>query len=346
MPSILNNKPLLVFLLALAVISGPAWESMDKLIQDECVDCQTYLALAKGDFDQSAVRRYRIIIPVIAGSLDMVVGRVMKKVKPETGPNEYSLHLSFLIVNSLMMSLFALLVYRLALTWVSSDIPVLLALLALLTCRWTAIFTGWPLTDSLYFVAITLALLGIREKNSAFILISIILGPWAKESYIIMAPLVLFYAPVKKWRVILWFLISGTLVFTFRFLFDYFAGLSFREGVIAGPSHIEYIGTSLIKIFSLHGLYQLLSVTGIWVVLLLLPSKKGDIAGKIFGTLPSYMWWYTAVVLLQMLLSTDIARMFYLIMPLLVTIYAIKIDSFTSGVVPANPEKETDPHTG
>ncbi|MFN2380277.1 MAG: hypothetical protein ABR519_08745 [Bacteroidales bacterium] len=319
---------------------------MDKLIQDECVDCQTYLALAKGDFDQSAVRRYRIIIPVIAGSLDMVVGRVMKKVKPETGPNEYSLHLSFLIVNSLMMSLFALLVYRLALTWVSSDIPVLLALLALLTCRWTAIFTGWPLTDSLYFVAITLALLGIREKNSAFILISIILGPWAKESYIIMAPLVLFYAPVKKWRVILWFLISGTLVFTFRFLFDYFAGLSFREGVIAGPSHIEYIGTSLIKIFSLHGLYQLLSVTGIWVVLLLLPSKKGDIAGKIFGTLPSYMWWYTAVVLLQMLLSTDIARMFYLIMPLLVTIYAIKIDSFTSGVVPANPEKETDPHTG
>jgi hypothetical protein len=329
MPSILKNKPLLIFLFALAVISGPAWESMDKLRKDECVDCQTYLALAKGDFDQSAVRRYRIIIPVTAGSLNMIIEKITKKVKPETGPGEYSLHLSFLIVNSLLMAFYALLVYRLAATWVSSDIPLLLALLALLTCRWSAIFTGWPLTDSLYFIVIALALLGIREKNSTFIIISIMLGPWAKESFLIIAPLILFYAPGKKWNIMLWFILSGTLVFTFRFLFDHFTGLSFRDGVMAGPGHFEYIGTSLRKIFSFHGLYQLLSVAGIWVVLLLLPSKKGAGTGKLPGMLPSWMWWYAAIVLLHMLLSTDIARMFYLIMPLLVPVYAIKLDNIT-----------------
>lgn len=333
MPSILNNKSLTIFLFALAVISGPAWESMDKLYKDECVDCQTYLALAKGDFNQSPIRRYRIIIPATAGSLNMIVGKIGKKVKPETGPEDYSLHLSFLIVNSLLMAFYALLVYRLAATWVSADIPLLLALLALLTCRWTAIFTGWPLTDSLYFVVITLALLGIRERNSTFIIISIMLGPWAKESFLLFAPLILFYAPGERWRIVLWFLLSGILVFTFRFLFDHFTGLSFIEGMMAGPAHFEYTGTSLRRIFSIHGLYQLLSVAGLWVLLLLLPAKKGAGTGKIFGTLPSWMWWYAAIVLLHMLLSTDIARMFYLIMPLLVTLYAIKIDSLTGAAL-------------
>lgn len=327
MPSILKTRSFYIFLFALAVIAGPAWESMDKLNGDECVDCQTYLALAKGDFDQSAVRRYRIIIPAAAGSLNMIVGKITQKVKPETGPDDYSLHLSFLIVNSLLMSFYALLVYRLAATWVSSDIPLLLALLALLTCRWSAIFTGWPLTDSLYFIVIALALLGIRQKNSTFIIISIMLGPWAKESFLLLAPLILYYAPGAKWRTALWFLVSGILVFTFRFLFDRFTGTGFIEGVMAGPAHIEYIGTSLRSIFSIHGIYQLLSVAGLWVILLLIPAKKGAYPGKIPVTLPSWMWWYAAIVLLHMLLSTDIARMFYLIMPLLVTLYAIKINN-------------------
>ena len=327
----LYNKPILVFLFSLAVISGPAYESMDKLKPEECTDCQTYLSLAKGDFDQSPVRRYRIIIPALAGSLNMVAEKVITPaLMPATSPDDFSLHLSFLIVNSLLMALFALLVYKLTLSW-TTEIAALIALLALLTCRWTAIFTGWPLTDTLYLVTIALALLGIREKNSTYILISIILGPWAKESYIFLAPLIFIYAPVKKWKITLWFIISGTLVFAFRYLLDHFSGSSFMEGLTAGPTHFEYISTSLRRLFSFHGLYELFSVTGIWVLLFLLLAGKGAKARKIFGSLPPYMLWYIPVVFIQMLLSTDIARMFYLIMPLLVVIYAIIIDNFITG---------------
>lgn len=327
----LKNRPLLLFLFALAVISGPAYESMDKLATGECTDCQTYLGLAKGDFNQSPVRRYRVIIPALAGSINMVTKGITKNLEPETAPPDFSLHLSFLIVNSLLMALYALLIFRLTLTWVSSDISALIALLALLTCRWTALFAGWPLTDSLYFVVIALSLLGIREKNSTMILISIVLGPWAKESYIFLAPLVLIFAPVNRWKVVLWFIISGAIVFSFRYLFDSFTGQNFTKGFMAGPSHIEYVGASLRRLFSFHGIYELFSVTGIWVLLFFFLAGKGAKARKIFGSLPSYMFWYIPVVLVQMLLSTDIARMFYLIMPLLVVIYAMIIDNFIAG---------------
>lgn len=337
MSILLRNRFLLVFIFSLAVISGPAYESMDKYQSWECGDCHTYLGLANGDFDQSPVRRYRVIIPALAGSINLVTERITKKLEPVTTPSDFSLHLSFLIVNSLMMALYALLIFRLTRTWVSSDISALIALLALLTCRWTALFAGWPLTDTLYFVVIGLSLLGIREKNCTMILISIMLGPWAKESYIFLAPLVLIFAPVNRWKIVLWFIISGAIVFSFRYLFDNFAGQNFTEGLMAGPSHFEYVGTSLRRLFSFHGLYELFSVTGIWILLFLLLIGKGAKAGIIFGSLPSYMFWYIPVVVVQMLLSTDIARMFYLIMPVLVVIYAIIIDSFiirSPGVTP------------
>lgn len=96
-------------------------------------------------------------------------------------------------------------------------------------------------------------------------------------------------------------------------------------------SHIfDMIPKSLDRLFSFHGLYEVLSIGGIWNLIIIggLVMKKYRLVLK---NHLSHMWWLlVVVVLIQALLSYELARMFYLLTPILAVVVAIIFDGLSS----------------
>lgn len=315
--NLITREHLVLFVFSFAVLFGPAFALFDTYDYDMEAnpDIETYLGLAEFDFEQSPVRRYRVIIPFIASGINAVCNPVFSAIKPNTyTAPDFSLCMSFLLVNSFFMALFGVLVYRLTKAFGATTLGAIVGLLSVLTCRWTAYIAGIPCVDSLYLVVAALMLLGIREQKPSLLIICIFLGPWAKESFIFLAPLIFFFAPIKYWKQTVYFLISGVLVFTFRFLFDYFNGFSGTESLSKDLSHFDEIGYSLRRLFSFHGAYEVFSIVGFWGALFLLMFKK-EVRMAVKNVTPLYVILYMGIVLLHALLSTELARMFYLATP-------------------------------
>lgn len=313
----ITREHLVLFVFSFAVLFGPAFALFDTYDFDMEAnpDIATYLGLAEFDFDQSPVRRYRVIIPFLASGVNAVFHPVFSALAPHTySAPDFSLCMSFLLVNSFLMAVFGVLVYRLTKAFGADTLGAIVGLLSVLTCRWTAYIAGIPCIDSLYLVVAALMLLGIREQKPSFLIICIFLGPWAKESFIFLAPLIFFFAPIRYWKQVGYFLLSGVLVFTFRYLFDHFNGFSGTESLSKDLSHVDEIGYSLRRLFSFHGAYEVFSIVGFWGVLFLLMIKK-DVRMVIKNVTPPYMILYIGIVILHALLSTELARMFYLATP-------------------------------
>ncbi|HUS87712.1 MAG TPA: hypothetical protein VMW76_10780 [Bacteroidales bacterium] len=323
----LNRSDIMIFLFSLAVIHGASFALMDNYRFEDCIDCQTYVGLSRGDFDQSPIRRYRIIVPCIAGVIHRIADPLFETVKPWSFNYDFSLYFSFLIVNNIIMALFGLIVYKLCRIYVKTSFAAIIGLLTLLTCRWTAYIAGLPLVDSLYCLIIGMTLLGIKTGNRKLLIAAIFIGPWAKESFIFIAPVIFLYSPINKFRQLVLFFLSGTLVFGFRFMFDHLNGYDLMESLRLGTGHITNIRTSLNKLFSFHGLYELFSVTGFWILLVFTAFSKRKFFSSLILKMERFWLWYLLAVMVHILLSADIARMFYLLTPALALFSALVVDN-------------------
>jgi len=318
----------IVFGLSFSIIFGPAFTLLNEYSYDLAAnpDIDTYLNLAEFNFDQSPIRRYRVIIPFLAAIVNFILEPIFQIIKPYNFPGtDFSLSMSFFIVNSLLMSFFGVIVFKLCTIYKSSTFSSVLALLSVLTCRWTAYYAGLPIVDSLYLVVIALMLLGIAKRSSAIIIFVIFIGPWAKESFIFFIPLLLLYAPLSRIKQLGLILLSGIVVFSFRYAFDIFNEFNVVESLTKDTAHLSYILPSLKRLFSFHGIYELISIVGVWgIILLFLLSKS--IRDFVKKNTPSYSLLYILIVFIHVVLSTDLARMFYLITPLFAVWFAIIFD--------------------
>ena len=319
---------LIFFFFCLAVILGPAYALFDSYSYDLVAnpDIKTYLGLANFDFDQSPVRKYRVIVPLLASGVHFVFGPLFNAFAPNTFPGpDFALCLSFLLVNSFFISVFGVLVYYLCRDFGSSVLASIIGLLSVLTCRWTSYIAGLPLVDSLYLVVIGMVLLGIKTKNSRLIILSIFIGPWAKESFIFIAPLIFFFSPVPKWKQLIWFLLSATIVFSFRYFLDSYTGVPISEGIKTDIDHLANIPASVLRLFSFHGVYELFSIIGVWGLLFFfLLNKEVRLFVKQKTTL--FMLLFLLIVLVHAILSLDLARMFFLATPVTAIWFALISD--------------------
>lgn len=199
--------------------------------------------------------------------------------------------------------------------WVSRLASVI-GLLSMLTCRWTSYIAGLPLVDSLYMVVIVMTLLGIKTNNPKMLILAIFIGPWAKESFIFIAPLIFFFSKINKWKQVLLFAISGLLVFSFRYYFDKFSNTPIDLSLKASFETFESITISLKRLFSFHGVYEVVSIFGIWGILIIGLFNK-DIRIYLKQKTTLCMVLFLCIVLFQALLSTDLARMFYIGIPVI-----------------------------
>jgi hypothetical protein len=320
----------LVFLFCLAIIFGPAYALFDSYNYDVIAnpDLKTYLGLADFNFDQHPVRKYRIVIPLLAGGINYIFGPMFSLVAPVSfpGPN-FSLCLGFLLVNCIFMSVFGVFVYRLCKEYGASRFAATIGLLSVLTCRWTSYLAGLPLIDSLLMVVLSMMLYGIKTKNTTLIVCSIFIGPWAKESFLFFAPIIFFFSHLDKKKQVGLFLLSGLLIFSFRFLLDKYSNASFQAGIKSDLEHLENITVSLKRLFSFHGLYEVFSILGIWALLGIgLLNKK--IRMVLQKKTAAYFYIFLLIVLGNALLSTELARMFYMATPILVIWFSIIATEF------------------
>jgi hypothetical protein len=288
-------------------------------------DTVTYLGVFDFDFDQNPVRKYRVIVPLLARAVHSVFGGVFERLAPETFPGNFSVGMSFLVVNNLIMSLFAVFVYRFIAAYSSWILASIVGLLSVLTCRWTGGFAGLPLVDSLYLLVLAMTLLGLKTQNKTLIIVSIFLGPWAKESFIFIAPIIFFYAPVSKKKQILLFALSGILVFSFRYFIDTISGSSASGALQRMVSHFGDIPISLKRLLSFHGIYEIFSVTGFWF-LLIIPAIVKKVFWSSVKRFEPFVFWFIVSVFFQTILSTDVARMLYLLTPVLAVLWSILLE--------------------
>ncbi len=318
---------IILFIFCFAIIFGPAYTLFDTYNYDVIAnpDIKTYLGIANFDFEQSQIRKYRVIIPFISSGINFIFNPIFSNLSPYTFPGpDFSLCLSFLIVNSIFMSIFGMLIYKLCIEFGVSKIASLIGLLSVLTCRWTSYIAALPIVDSLYLVIIVLTLLGIKTKNSKLIIIAIFIGPWAKESFIFIAPLIFFFSHINKLKQIFMFFISGIIVFSFRYYIDSLSNLS-GLGLENDFSHIYKIPDSLRRLFSFHGVYELFSIVGVWGLLFVFLFKK-NIRIILNLKTPLYMILFICVIFIHAILSTDLARMFYLASPIIAIWLALIFD--------------------
>jgi len=318
-----------LFVLFLAYINGASWAFADSYDHYSNVDVQTYTGLFEFDWDQHPVRRYRVIVPMLAAGVHFVFGSIFSVLSPNDFPGDFPTIFSFLIVNNLLMALFAVLVFRLCSFVLGNKYfwPAMLGVASVLTCRWTLYISGSALVDSLYLVTVAILLLGILRKESWLVILAIYLGPWAKEAFIFFVPLLVF-TDKTKW--LLWFkhlVVSGVIIFSFRYFFDQYIGADFSQSISRDVSHFKGMGASLSRLFSFHGLYEVLSIGGVWNVFIIGGLLIKEVRQVVLENVKPMWWLFLAIVLFQALLSYELARMFYLATPFLAVMVAVVFKS-------------------
>lgn len=308
----------LVFLFCFAVIIGPAISTLFAFDITQLKDCETYLGLANFDFDQSPVRRFRLIIPLFAALLNFLLGSVFNKLAPTYFIGDFGLPFSFFIINTSLMSLYGLLIYRYCKAYGINTLFVLIGILVMLTSRYTIYFSALPLVDSLFCVTVAMSLLGIKEKNQTLLIAAIFIGPFAKEAFIFIAPVIFFCSHIAKKKLISYFMLSGIIVFSYRYIYESYAPPTPISGLMVDLYHIYYVPRFLPVLFSPYGAYKMFSNLYIWmfvpiVAIFLIPSFVKNAWKRLDKT----MLWFVGSVMVQMLLSVSIERMFYVAMPVL-----------------------------
>lgn len=295
----------------------------------ESPDIQTYIGLAQFDFDQSAVRKYRVLVPFLAAALDFILHPLLDLLKPWSFDQDFSLCFCFLLINSTIMATAHLFLYKLCRHYNLSALACTLGITVALSSRWTYEISALPLVDGLYFCCTLFCLYGLLVKNKLILGLGIFIGPWSKESFVFFIPLYIYLSYPSIKNLLSKIILSGIIIFLFRYLFDLYTGNTPWESLEEDLGSIATIPQSLDRLMSLHGLYELVSVPGLFLLFIALTWAKHRAAFQQF--LQGDRNWiviYFIIVLIHALLSKDIGRMFYLSIPVFVLWTAVSAQIF------------------
>ncbi|MDX5347003.1 MAG: hypothetical protein LPK19_07130 [Hymenobacteraceae bacterium] len=320
---------LLVYLFALGIIIGSAYTMYVHFDFSHSTDSKSYIKMAQGDFDVTITHRYRVLVPFAAAAVAWPMQQVYKKIWPHRAASDWPLRIGFFVINSLLVAWFGLLLYLICRNYGASGWSSLVAVTAVLTSRWAVYSAGLPLIDSLFLVTVALAFYGIKAEKKWALVLAILLGPLAKESFIFFAPIIFFYGrALPKLQQVLLFVLAGALAFFIRFTIDAQVQATADAGGLQNAfEHVENIILSIKRIFSVKGIGELFSVFGVFTLVLI----AGFFGGKAqrqqwLGQLDVVCLWWMLAVAVQVLLSHDVGRMTYLTAPVFAASVALILD--------------------
>jgi hypothetical protein len=317
----------LVYLLALGVLAGPAYTMYVHYDFSHSLDTRSYLRMARGEFEGvSVTRRYRVLVPAAAGVLAWPLEQVYARIWPQRAATDWPLRLAFYVLNTLLMAGTGLVLYETCRLFGAAPAAAALAVVAVLCSRWAVYITGLPLVDSLYMLVFALAFYAVRSGSKLALVVVLVLGWLAKESFVFLVPwLLLFGRRALNWPAQLaWLALGAALAFGVRHWIDSRIGAPPAESVQNALNHFENLGYSLRRLLSVKGVGEVFSVFGFfWLALLL--GLRGGAARRAQWLVP--LGWpsvtFGGVVLVHMFLSGDLGRMGYLAAPVFAVAFAL-----------------------
>jgi hypothetical protein len=265
------TKHFFIYFFALSIIIGPAYNTYLNYDYTQNPDCNTYLSIADGNFeDQSLVRRYRILVPFAAKIISLPIENTYKKLWPTRESNQGPLRLGFFLINVVLMSTVGLSIYAYCKAYEISETGSILAMTAVLVGgRWGNLFAAIPITDSLYLLTLCGTLYALKKENNLLLFTCIIIGPLAKESFLLMLPLIFFTSKYSKLKLCTWFCISIVIALGIRYQIDHMTSLSIDRSMHADLDHINNVYDSVLRIVSIRGLGELGTVMGLFSMVLI-----------------------------------------------------------------------------
>jgi hypothetical protein len=315
-----------VALLGWGLVLGPAYTAYLYFDPLQNSDARDYLQVAQGNYNVTITHRYRPVVPVLASVVALPIQAVYTRLWPHRAESLWPLRLGFLVVNSLLFAVLAVLLWRLALHAGAAPWAALVGLVAVFTSRWAGLLAGIPYVDSLYLLVLALAAYGVVGQRYWAVAAALVLGPLAKESWLMLLPFVLWFAPgvsiPQRLQWLAWAGLGLVLALIFR------AWVStrltdFDAGVQNALNHSENIWLTVRRLFTPRGIGELLTVIGPFTLIPLL-----NLSARQRGWLrnmPTALAWWLVPLMAHVFLSGEAARMLFAFTPLWVLSVALPL---------------------
>jgi hypothetical protein len=338
LPSLLPRwrRLILVYLLALGVLAGPAYTMYVHYDFSHSLDTRSYLRMARGEFaGVSVTRRYRVLVPAVAAAVAWPLEQVYARVWPQRAASEWPLRLAFYLVNMALLAATGVIIFETCQLYGAAPAAAALAIVAVLCSRWAVYTAGLPLVDSLYLLVFALAFYAPKAGSAAAMVAVLLLGPLAKESFVFLVPwLLLFGRPALSWpKQLAGLAVGGALALAVRYWIDARIGAPPTESLNNALDHVYNLAYSLKRLFSVKGIGEIFSVFGFfWLVLLAGWQWLRPLGWPAVGLV--------AVVLAHMFLSGDLGRMGYLGAPVFAVAFALVLTKCSIGFSLCPPEQK------
>lgn len=309
------------WLLGIGLLLGPAYPMYVHYDFSHSRDTLTYLSVARGEWVGSSVtRRYRVLVPAAAAAVAWPIKLGYAHLWPTRAAvtdarTDWPLRLAFYLINTLLLGLSGAVLWRTARHAGAPLATAGLAVVAVLTSRWATYTAGLPLVDSLYCLVFALAYYGAAARARWALVAALLLGPLAKESFLLVVPWVLWFGrDTLRWPVQLGLTaLSGAAVLAVHYYVDARVGPEATGSMQNAVNHFENITYSLGRLLSVKGMGELFSIFGLfWLVPAWGLWRGRDTWARQVG---AAAWALLVPVGVHMLLSGDLARMGYLAAP-------------------------------
>lgn len=318
--SFAQREYLLVFVFSLAVVFGNAYLVLVNHDANFSADEASYLALAKGDWNVNITHRYRVIVPALARGL----AEFLQLVRMLAGKENAGLPLgfAFFLVNSTIMALVGLLIYRIVKVLKVNFASRFMAVLGVLTSGYCSYLSGIALVDSLYMLMLVMLFYALLVKSEMLLFCCLVIGPLAKESFWLFIPVVLLFSRFTPFtRLSLYILLSIFIFIANNTLVDSVSGIevSTRTGNALG--HVNNAFLSARRLFSWSGFWSWFSAFGVFNFLVMAGLFTRGIRVDVRNRFVQMQILFLLIVAVHILLSGDIGRMWYLAAP----VYAVAL---------------------
>ena len=318
-----------VFLYCLGLLSGGAYQFYLSLDYGILTDGLDYLNMTKGNYDVSITRRYRVITPMLASVLSIPLERLNSFLWPHREGIEWTIRLANFLVNLGIMTSAGTVIFLICRRYGASVIASLLALTAVLVSRWGLWSTGAPNSDALYLLVIVLIVYGLKAKEKWPLIIAIFVGPFAKESFIFLAPAIILFGRniIGIYMQIALFLLSGILVFGFRYWLDTIYIVEYSTSMQNAFDHFENVRLTYDRMFSLRGLGELFGVWGVFSVVIVLGfwGNRND-RDSWMRFIDRPLVYIVPCMILHAVISVEVSRMLYFASPVFAVAFALIVD--------------------
>lgn len=323
----LSSSKLHIFYFCFIAIAGLALSVFCDFRLREAPDAQSYISMAQFDFFTNIHRKYRFVLPMCAAGINWLVHIFLPAT--EVAQGDFTLRLSFYFINVTLTSIWCALIYQYCRRLGIGIAGAFIALVAVITSRYTMILAGTPHTDILFCLVVILALYGVQHKHTGFVILACILGPFTKESFLFIAPL-LFFSHLPWWKTFGLLLLSGIAVFASRYYIDILTGTTAADSMSANTGLLKMMLLQFTRLKIPGYWLDLFATFGLWWLLPILQKIKL----KSFGTTPVYLrqWhilFFLGSTLFITILNGEFGRMLYMAMP----VYAVCIGIATDDLL-------------